>query len=152
MPHAFVPNDFEIPIRFDGPGFRLEPLGPQHNERDHAAWMSSIDHIQSTPGFEPPVPWPTPMSLEANLADLERHARDFEDRKGFTYSIVDGDHVIGCVYVYPTETPDHDAAVSSWVRASRAEMDAVVHRSLSTWIGEAWPFESPIYAARRDST
>ena len=42
------------------------------------------------------------MSLEENLADLERHARDFADRTGFTYSVLDGDDVIGCVYVYPS--------------------------------------------------
>ncbi len=57
--------------------------------------MSSLDHIHSTPGFEESE-WPRPMSLEANLADLERHARDFTDRAGFTYSVLDGDEVIGC--------------------------------------------------------
>jgi len=151
MTHAFVPSEFEVPTGFNGPGFRLEPLGPQHNERDHNAWMSSIEHIHSTPGFRPPVEWPAPMSLEANLADLDGHARDFESRDGFTYSILDGDDVIGCLYIYPSSTPGRDASVSSWVRASRAEMDVVVYRSLSTWIGEAWPFESPDYAARPDT-
>jgi hypothetical protein len=34
-----------------GVGLRLEPLGPQHNQSDHAAWMSSIEHIRSTPGY-----------------------------------------------------------------------------------------------------
>ena len=44
---------------------------------DHAAWMSSIDHIRSTPGFdEQEEPdWPVAMTLEANLEDLVRHAR-----------------------------------------------------------------------------
>lgn len=150
MPHAFAPEDFEVPTRFDGPGFHLEPLGPQHNERDHAAWMSSIEHIHSTPGFEPPADWPVPMSLEANLADLEQHARDFDSRDGFTYSILDGDDVIGCVYIYPAKSPDHDASVSSWVRASRAEMDPIVFRALSTWIAQSWPFKHPYYATRPD--
>ena len=151
MTHTFVPADFELPSRIDGPGFRMEPLGPQHNERDHEAWMSSIGHIHSTPGFSPTGDWPAPMSLEANLADLEGHARDFETRSGFTYSILDGDEVIGCVYIYPSSESAHDAAVSSWVRVSRAEMDLVVYRSLSTWIEESWPFESPLYATRPDS-
>lgn len=148
---TFVPGDFDPPTGFDGPGFQLEPLGPQHNERDHEAWMSSIEHIHSTPGFEPPVEWPAPMSLEANLSDLEGHARDFENRDGFTYSIVDRDDVIGCVYIYPSNDPDHDAFVTSWVRASRAQMDSVVYRSLSVWIAEVWPFEAPLYAARPES-
>ncbi|MEA3501552.1 MAG: N-acetyltransferase [Actinomycetota bacterium] len=146
MPHAFVPDHFQVPNGFDGPGFRLEPLGPQHNERDHEAWMSSIEHIYATPGFQPPATWPRPMSLGANLADLEQHARDFEARDGFTYSILDGNDVIGCVYIYPADEPAHDASVRSWVRVSRANMDTVVYRSLSAWIAEVWPFESPDYA------
>jgi len=150
MTYTLVPEEFDVPIEFEGPGFRLEPLGPQHNERDHEAWMSSIDHIQSTPGFLPPYDWPVPMSLKANLADLEGHARDFEARSGFTYSILEGDDVIGCVYIYPSKEPGHDASVSSWVRASRADMDLHVYRSLSVWITDVWPFESPRYAARPD--
>lgn len=146
----FVPADFEVPVRFEAPGFRLEPLGPEHNERDHEAWMSSIEHIRSTPGFGPDADWPVAMSLEANRGDLVRHARDFENRKGFTYSVLDGDDVIGCVYIYPARSPGSDAHVRSWVRASRAEMDAVVWRAVSPWI-RTWPFENPEYAARTDA-
>ena len=94
----FVPEAFVLPTSLAGPGFRLEPLGPEHNERDYAAWTSSIDHIRATPGFET-SDWPHEMTLEENLADLEGHARDFEERTGFTYSILDGDEVIGCVYI-----------------------------------------------------
>ena len=38
-------DDFRVPTRFDGTGFRLEPLGPEHNERDYLAWSHSIKHI-----------------------------------------------------------------------------------------------------------
>ncbi len=144
----FVPVSFDVPDRFDGPGFRLEPLGPQHNERDFEAWDSSIDHIRATPGFSPEGSWPTPMSLDANRGDLIRHAQDFGNREGFTYSILDDDAVIGCVYIYPSRDQGHDADVRSWVRVSRAELDAVVYRSLSQWLADTWPFENPIYAVR----
>jgi hypothetical protein len=144
---TLVPDDFDVPASFEGPGFRLEPLGPQHNERDHVAWMSSIDHIHSTPGF-PDGTWPSEMALERNLQDLARHASDFEIRRGFTYSILDGDDVIGCVYIYPSEHEGHDAEVSSWMTATRAELDVVVWQTVSTWIDEVWPFENPYYAPR----
>jgi hypothetical protein len=144
----FVPSDFEVPLAFDGPGFCLEPLGPQHNERDHEAWMSSVDHIRSTPGFRADGDWPVPMDLDMNHADLVAHARDFDQRVGFTYSIIDGDTVIGCVYIYPSSDAAHDAAVTSWVRESRAEMDSTVLRSLTAWLAESWPFGNPRYAAR----
>ncbi len=147
MEGTFVPVDFEVPDSFEGPGFRLEPLGPEHNDRDHAAWMSSIDHIRSTPGFDD-WPWPVAMPLERNLEDLVGHAQDFEERKGFTYSIVDGDDVIGCLYIYPVLQTGHDAQVRSWVRESRAEMDDAVWSAVSGWLETAWPFLNPYYAPR----
>ena len=128
--------------------FRLEPLGPEHNKRDHEAWMSSIAHIRATPGF-PNGNWPSEMSLEKNLADLERHARDFAARTGFTYSVLDGDEVVGCVYVYPIDDSEHDVEVRSWVRASRAELDVELWETVSTWLAEAWPFQHPRYEPRR---
>ncbi len=147
MSAPLVPADFDVPLSFAGPGFRLEPLGPQHNERDHEAWMSSIDHIRATPGFEE-WDWPEPMTLAENLKDLEDHAADFAGRTGFTYSILDGDEVVGCVYIYPSPDPAHDVSVRSWVKVSRAAMDRVVWETLSDWIGTTWPFVRPRYASR----
>ncbi len=145
---SFVPDDFIVPREFAGPGFRLEPLGPEHNERDYAAWMSSIDHIRSTPGFpDPDDDWPYPMSLEDNLSDLVAHARHFAERRGFTYSILDGDDVIGCVYIYPSPDPNYHANVSSWVTADRAQMDRLVWETLTGWI-RTWPFPSFEYDSR----
>ena len=61
----FVPTDFDPPTALVSDHFRLEPLGPQHNEADHAAWTSSIAHVRSTPGFSDGS-WPPPegMSLD----------------------------------------------------------------------------------------
>jgi hypothetical protein len=146
----FVPAGFEPPRGLAGHGFLLEPLGPEHNERDHAAWMSSIEHIQTTPGFEG-WGWPLEMSLEENLADLEMHARDFASREGFTYTVLDPRtrDVIGCVYVYPAGDGAHDAQVRSWVRASHAGLDATVWRAVSDWLAsDAWPFTNVLYAPR----
>jgi hypothetical protein len=143
----FVPADFEAPAELAGPGFHLEPLGPEHNERDYEAWMSSIDHIRATPGFED-WDWPEPMTLEDNLSDLEGHAQDYAQRRGFTYSVLDGDTVIGCVYIYPSRDPDHDASVRSWVRVSHAEMDQTLWEAVSEWLANDWPFSEVEYAAR----
>lgn len=148
MVDEFVPAHWEPPVSLEGPGFRLEPLGPAHNERDYEAWSSSLDHIRSTPGEW--GDWPRPMTLAQNLADLERHAREFVDRKAFTYSILDGDDVIGCLYIYPDGGGSTDADVSSWVTEHRAEMDQVVWRAVSDWLTRQWPFEEFRYAARSD--
>ncbi|MEU6867479.1 N-acetyltransferase [Streptomyces sp. NPDC046876] len=148
---AFVPEEFAVPLELLGNGFRLEPLGEQHNERDLAAWSGSIAHVRATPGFQgrdwPPLEG---MSAEANRADLARHARDFAARTGFTYSVLEGDDVIGCLYIYPAKDGSGQVHVSSWVRADRAELDAVVHRTVSRWLVDAWPFEAGrvVYASR----
>lgn len=146
MAEAFVPVEFDPPTSFQGPGFRLEPLGPEHNERDYEAWTSSMSHVRDTPGMF--TSWPHEMTLEENLGDLVEHAREFVDREGFTYSILDGDDVIGCLYIYPDKSGDSDAKVTSWVRESRADMDVVVWRSVSAWLQDDWPFYDFEYAAR----
>jgi len=127
------------------------PLGAEHNGPDHAAWMSSIAHIRATPGFEhadwPPLDGMTP---EANLRDLEQHARDFAERTGFTFTVLrpGTEEVIGCLYIYPAQDEDHDAQVRSWVRADVAELDAPLHAAVTRWLAERWPFERPRYADR----
>ena len=146
MSDPFVPAEFDPPISFEGPGFHLEPLGPEHNERDHEAWMSSMDHIHSTPGAW--GNWPRPMTLEENGEDMEKHAREFTNGEAFTYSILDGDEVIGCLYIYPDPEDVSDAYVSSWVRAGRAEMDVVVWEAVSEWLRSEWPFRGFSYASR----
>lgn len=108
--------------------------------------MSSIDHIKATPGMQMRS-WPVPMSLDENMGDMEMHWGEFEARTSFTYSILDGDDVIGCIYIYPDKDGE-DAHVRSWVTESRAEMDAVVWQSLNAWLLEDWPFTSIRYAAR----
>lgn len=147
MSDPFVPDDFEVPRSYDGPGFRLEPLGPEHNERDHEAWMSSIEHIRSTPGF-PHGDWPAPMPLERNHEDLVRHAADFAARRGFTYTVLDGEAIIGCLYIYPTKRPGHDAEVSSWVTEARADLDRTLWATVTEWLSTDWPFSNPYYADR----
>ena len=102
-PRAFVPDGFAVPRELVTGEFRLEPLGPQHNAGDYEAWMSSIDHIRATPGFEG-WRWPDPeMTPEQNLGDLQQHAEEFAQRSGFTYTVLDpgSGRVIGCVYIYP---------------------------------------------------
>ena len=146
MSEPFIPTDFEVPLTFVGPGFHLEPLDPVHNERDYQAWMSSIEHIKATPGMDWRR-WPRPMTLQENMADMEMHAKEFTDREGFTYSILDGDMVIGCVYIYPAED-NHDADVRSWVTEGRPEMDPVVWETLSGWLATEWPFRRFSYADR----
>jgi hypothetical protein len=141
---AFVPSDFEPPTSLVTDQFRLEPLGPQHNAADHAAWMSSIEHIRSTPGY-PDDDWPplSGLSLDENLADLRGHADDFARNAGYTFTVLDpgDDDIIGCVYLYPSASEEFDVRVQSWVRADRSSLDVPLADAVAGWLAADWPWE-----------
>jgi hypothetical protein len=100
----------------------------------------------------------TPDEPGGNRRDLERHAQDFAERRGFTYTVLSTGtgEVIGCVYIYPPrgESPgnpsagDQRAAVRSWVRADRAALDPVLYHTVRAWLERDWPFHSIEYAPR----
>ena len=150
---SFVPDDFVVPRSLVGEEFRLEPLGPEHNEGDYRAWTSSMAHIRATPGFDDWT-WPKPMTLAENLGDLERHAADFAAQSGFTYTVhaLGSDEIIGCVYIYPPNSSEgsgaSEADVRSWVSADRAPLDVPLYEAVSAWLRSAWPFTAIRYAAR----
>jgi hypothetical protein len=153
-----VPDDFEVPRELRTAQFRLEPLGPQHNAADHAAWMSSIRHIQSTPGFAGHG-WPTDegFSAEENLADLVQHDDEFERRVAFAYTVLSPDtgleevaepDVIGCLYLNPGQRQG-SVDVRSWVRAdvaSTTDLDGVLRQAVREWLARSWPFDEVTYA------
>ena len=141
---AFVPQRFVAPTSLVTDRFRLEPLGPQHNEADHAAWTASTEHIRATPGY-PDGDWPPVggMSLSENLADLRRHADDFTRGAGFTFTVLDpvDGGVIGCVYLYPAGSEEYDVTVQSWVRADRASLDDPLAAAVARWLDADWPWK-----------
>src|SRR5262245_4388745 len=144
----FVPDDFDAPRALECAGLRLRPLGVEHNERDYAAWLPSIEHIKATPGFVGES-WPHPMSLADNERDLAKHAADFAARRGFTFTVLNRDDaVVGCVYIYPSRNAEYDARVTSWVRAQDAALDAVLYRCVADWLAREWPFQKVDYAPR----
>jgi hypothetical protein len=138
-----VEDAFVVPEVLVADGFRLELLGPQHNEADHAAWMSGVEHIRSTPGFDRGWPPAVGMTLAENLADLESHAERSARRVDFAYSVLDAatGEVIGCVYLKPSPTADRQVEASSWVRVTRAELDGPLTDVVGAWLLEVWPFE-----------
>jgi hypothetical protein len=133
--------------------FVLAPLGPEHNEADHRAWTTSIEHIRATPGFRADLwggdDWPVPMSLAANLADLQQHADEFSRGEAFAYTVldqVDGD-VIGCVYVDPDDVAE--ARCRCWVRADRGDLDGPLADGVRAWLlSPAWGFTSVRFPGR----
>jgi hypothetical protein len=87
------------------------------------------------------------MSLAENLSDLERHAADFAEGRGFTYTVLDSNEdVVGCLYIYPARDGIHDASVQSWLRESEAGQEKAFRLAVAQWlVGDSWPFERPLY-------
>lgn len=148
---GFVPGNFSPPTLLITEHFQLEPLGPQHNEADLAAWTSSIEHIRSTPGY-PDGTWPPPggMTLERNLRDMHRHADDFAEHRGFTFTVLEPRHrgVIGCLYLYPSPSPEYDVVAQSWVREDHAHLDQPLVDAVTEWLRTDWPWQRVDYRDR----
>jgi hypothetical protein len=147
-----VPASFAVPDELVTANTMLRRLGPEHNVSDYAAWTSSMDHVRATPGFGPDRSWPDEsLTIEGNLADLEMHSRHFDERVGFTYTVLDRAkeaEVLGCVYIYADPDGVEDAGVRSWVVADRPELDIEVWTAVSEWLRTSWPFRTVRYAAR----
>lgn len=155
----FVPEDFDPPTGLTTPNFALEAIGPEHAERDHAAWTSSIPEICATPGFEDHET--VPNTIDGAVASMERYVRDRAAHNNFVYSVVDpaDNDVLGCVYIYPQEeglwlrrskwqppqAPGPHARVKAWVRAGREELLGPLNQAVAEWL-RGWPFESVHYA------
>lgn len=145
-PAVLLGPEVDVPVELATEHFLLRPLGPEHNRADHAAWSGSVDHIRASAGFGPDLPWPPDeMDEAANLRDLEMHRRHFEERRGFTYTVLDPAEpstVIGCVYLYADPTGEHPVEARSWVTSSRAELDGELRRAVADWLRTSWPFTS----------
>ncbi len=149
-PASPVPADFNVPTLVETPGFRIVPLGPELAKVDFDAYMSSIEHLQTT--FTRSTGWPHPGITDADaMRDMEAEQARFQTRKSFAYAVLtpDGTRERGCVYVYPG-IAGHDAVVQMWV--TKAEYDAGFDAELFAWVQgwmrNDWPFKNVAYPGR----
>ena len=141
--YELVPDDFEVPAGVEHERFRLRMLSVDDVVKDFDAICDRVDHEGNRkPPFVPTV--------AKNLVDLGWHQKEFELRRSFAYTVVvpDESEVIGCVYLYPSET--HDARVRMWVRRSAYEagLDPVLEAAVREWVATRWPFERVTYEER----
>jgi hypothetical protein len=146
--NQFVPEDFDVPSKHETKEFRLRMLSVEDVEKDYEAVMETQERFHSM-GYS----WPREgFTIEENLADLERHQEEFLNREAFAYTVVslDEKHVLGCVYINPTEQENVDARINMWVRQSEFEkgMDPKLFNEVREWIARDWPFENVIYPNR----
>jgi len=147
---SFVPEDFVVPALLETPDFRFRMLSVDDVEKDYEAVMETQARFH-TMGFT----WPREgFTLEENLADLERHQREFLNREAFAYTIVtlDESRVLGCIYINPSETSHTDARVKLWVRQSEYDkgLDPIVFTAIKQWMISSWPFTLVSYPGREE--
>lgn len=138
---------FVAPASLDTPLLHLEPLGPQHTDRDFAAFMSCRPYILKTLHWNP---WPPEnFTLELNRRDLEGHQRRFEQHKQYTYTVLtpDQSRAIGCIYIDPAEgQPANGSAamLNWWVSETEAKRgyDEHLFAAVLGWIRAEWPFNT----------
>jgi hypothetical protein len=148
---SFVPADFAVPTRVEGPGFKLEPLGPDKVQVDFDAYMSSIEHLQTT--FTRSAAWPhKDISAADAMKDMENEQARFQKRASFAYAVLtpDGTRELGSVYVSPSRVDGYDAMVRMWVTKDQydAGFDAKLYAWVQDWVRRDWPFAKVAYPGR----
>jgi hypothetical protein len=156
---SFVPDSFAPPRSHRFAQFTLQVLSPHFAAQDYAAVTTSAEKIRHV--FGPRNGWPAPdLRFEANLADLERHAREFADRVAFAYALVspDNERYLGCLYIKPIKSrgePDprkaaFDAQAFFWL-SKLADRDGLAEQVLAdveAWLKLSWPFRAVAFPGR----
>jgi len=142
-------DNFNPPKKFEHSDFDLEVLSPLHNKMDFEAWNSSIEDLKGI--FGPRNNWPEEVSsLEKNLKDLNNHLKEFKEKEAFTYTILNPqkDLCIGCLYIRPTNSKQHDCRVDFWFRNSHKNLEPNFYSWLNNWLVTDWGFENIAYPGR----
>ena len=148
---AFIPADFNAPTLVETADFKLVPLGPDLVDVDFAAYMSSIDHLQTS--FTRSTGWPhKDISAADAMQDMKNEQARFEGRKSFAYAVLtpDGSRERGSLYVQPSNVQGYDAIVKMWVTKAEydAGFDAELYAWAKHWVETEWPFENVAYPGR----
>ena len=139
----FVTKSFDVPLSAEAARFQLRALSIDDVVKDYEAVMTSREHLWHR--FGEIWAWPgRDHSLEQNLIDLARHQSEFQQRTGFSYSVLSPDYscVLGCVYVYPPTSDAVDAHVWFWARQSEiaSKLEQAIETFLIAWLSDSWPF------------
>lgn len=163
----FYPSDASVPAEQRTANLLLHPLGPEHVERDYAAFMSSRERLLVWSGGG----WPAAdFTVERNMEDMHFHRGEHVDRIAFTYTVMSPDASVceGCTYTNgwdkvlhsmgaerPEIARDYDGLTSYWVRDSALarDLDKELLRGLLDWFAsDAWSFGRSLFFANSGQT
>jgi hypothetical protein len=148
--HFQLPDGYQAPAEWHGQSCIALPAAPRWAELDYAAVMASREQLQGL--FAENDAWP-PADLTAadDAADLAWHEVEFIHGKSFAYSLLSTDlqRCLGCLYLYPTASRDHQAEAYLWTAVTETELlrRAVVDEVMQ-WLGSDWPFSALAWPGR----
>tara|TARA_R110001592_G_scaffold108031_10_gene302269 strand:- start:13198 stop:13758 length:561 start_codon:yes stop_codon:yes gene_type:complete len=148
--HLQLPDGYQAPAAWHGQSCIVLPAAPRWAVLDYAAVMASREQLQGL--FAENDAWP-PADLTAadDAADLAWHEVEFIHGKSFAYSLLSTDlqRCLGCLYLYPTASRDHQAEAYLWTAVTETELlrcavvDEVMH-----WLESYWPFNALAWPGR----
>lgn len=162
----FYPIETPVPAELRTDEFVLRPLRTTDVELDYEAVMDSREMLRRWGGGS----WPADdFTLSGNLADLQEHESEHEQRVAFTFTVMNPAETecLGCVYLIPLqkirywmddglsgENDDFMALCRFWARQSRLAdgLDGRLFDALRQWFGEKWQFKKVYFRANEHDT
>jgi hypothetical protein len=143
-------GDFNVPVRWQGEQVLLVPASPEWVELDYKAVMESRGKLRHL--FGPTDTWPPgDLNLRMDEADLAWHAREFESQRSFAYHMLSHDQqqCLGCLYLYPSASKQHDAEAYLWTHINlSAERARLAEEEVIDWVTRHWPFKTVAWPGR----
>ena len=131
-----APETHAAPRRFSLGEFHFSVLGPDCADEDFRAVTSSEAHLSGLFGSD----WPKGLTWDRNLADLQRHAREFDENFAFAWVVRNptGGY-LGCVYLHPEGLERLARTVFVWLQVSESSVERVADlvQRLKGWMPEA---------------
>lgn len=146
-------NGFTVPQRWQGRHVLLIPADPDWGRLDYEAVQVSRGALRGF--FGPGDSWPPEdLTLADDRADLAWHAREFQLQRSFAYHLMGTGCTtcLGCLYLYPSISDEHDAEAYLWTRSDLAhEPSRAMEAEVINWVTQVWPFTALAWPGRRIS-
>lgn len=165
---SFYPEKLTVPTHLITEDFIARPLRVADAEKDYEAVISSRAMLHIWDQSD----WPDEtFTLEDNRDDLEEHETAHNERRSFTYTILNNSEslCLGCIYISPLKpvlksvgATDHlvmkyndlDVYVTFWVRESEIgkKLEEKVLSALLTWLNDDWSFPNIVLGSNSQDT
>lgn len=150
-PAPLVSREFDVPMRVETERFVLMPLASKHFLLDYEAYMTSVEHLQSTFDLDGDSlvidgqRWPAGSDIEFAFVDASWCQFEWQHlRSSFTYAAftLAEDKELGCGYIMRSKKEPYAIECQTWVRADELinGFDEEFYGWFRSWVEQIWPF------------